>query len=274
MDRNLARVIPMEGALNVRELGGLPVSGGRMIRHGSLIRAGRLSDMTLQDKENLQKWNLTKIIDMRNNQEVFEHPDPELPGVTWVQLSIFPGGAAGISREDNGETLMDKAMRLAEMYSGGRARKLLESMYPRMVQEAFCVGQIRTFFRLLAEHEGGALAWHCVSGKDRTGLTGALLLYVLGASRETILEDYLYTNEQIREYRMTLLDGLRERQVDPEKIEQIRVLESVEEGYLDRCLTAIVETYGSLETFIDDHLGITEEVKKVLRDKYTEPLQM
>lgn len=269
MDANLARTIPMEGVLNVRELGGLPLQNGRMVRHGCLIRTGRLSDMTEQDRQTLQRWNLTKIIDMRNNQEVCEHPDPKMPGVKWIQLSIFPGGAAGISREDNGETLMDKAVRLAEMYSGGRARKLLQTMYPRMVGEEFCVGQIRRFFELLLEHEEGALAWHCTSGKDRTGLTGALLLYALGAEKETILEDYLYTNEQIREYRTTLLDGLRERGIDEEKIEQIRVLESVDVAYLDSCMAVICEKYGSLDRFMEEKLGVTEEVRSVLKEKYT-----
>ncbi len=262
-------MIPMEGALNVRELGGLPLKNGRMVRHGSLIRTGRLSDMTQKDKATLARRNLTKIIDMRNNQEVFEHPDPELHGVEWIQLSIFPGGVAGISREDNGETLMDKAVRLAEMYAGGKARKLLQTMYPRMVGEEFCVGQIRRFFELLMEHEEGALAWHCTSGKDRTGLTCALLLYVLGAEKETILEDYLLTNEQIAEYRNNILNGLRQRGIDEEKIQQIYYLESVDVSYLESCMAVITEKYGSLDRFLEEYLGVTASVREKLIEKYT-----
>ena len=262
-------MIPMEGALNVRELGGLPLKNGRMVRHGSLIRTGRLSDITDKDKETLARWKLTKIIDMRNNQEVFEHPDLPMEGVEWIQLSIFPGGAAGISREDNGETLMEKAVRLAEMYAGGKARKLLQTMYPRMVGEEFCVGQIRHFFELLLEHEEGALAWHCTSGKDRTGLTCAMLLYVLGADKETILEDYLLTNEQTADYRNTLLDGLRERQIDEEKIQQIYYLETVDVAYLESCMAVITEKYGSLDRFLEEHLGLTAQVREKLREKYT-----
>jgi len=269
MDKNASRMIPMEGVLNVRELGGLPLKNNRMVRHGSLIRTGRLSDMTEEDKVILAQWNLTKIIDMRNNQEVFEHPDPEMPGVEWIQLSIFPGGAAGISREDNGETLMDKAVRLSEMYAGGKARKLLQTMYPRMVGEEFCVVQIRRFFELLVEHEKGAVAWHCTSGKDRTGLTCALLLYVLGAEKETILEDYLYTNEQIADYRNALLDGLRERGIEEEKIQQIYYLESVDASYLESCMEVIAEKYGSLDLFLEEQLGITESVRATLIQKYT-----
>lgn len=273
MNKKQARMIPMEGALNVRELGGLPLKDGRMVRHGSLIRTGRLSDMTEMDKETLACWNLTKIIDMRNNQEVFEHPDPEMAGVEWIQLSIFPSGAAGISREDNGESLMEKAVRLAEMYAGGKARKLLQTMYPRMVGEEFCVGQIRRFFELLAEHEEGAIAWHCTSGKDRTGLTCALLLYVLGAEQETILEDYLLTNDQIADYRNALLDGLRQRGIEEEKIQQIYYLESVDVSYLESCMEVIREKYGSLDCFVKEKLGITEEMRAVLREKYTVPCE-
>ena len=65
------RVIKLAGALNVRELGGLRVSNGRKIKSGKLIRAGRLSNLTKEDIKILNsKWNVTTIVDLRNNQEI------------------------------------------------------------------------------------------------------------------------------------------------------------------------------------------------------------
>ena len=76
------RVISLDGALNVRDLGGLPLKDGRYVKKGKLIRSGRLSDLTEQDKNILvHDWNVTTIVDLRNEQEISEHPDAALDGV-------------------------------------------------------------------------------------------------------------------------------------------------------------------------------------------------
>ena len=62
-----------------------------------------------------------------------------------------------------------------------------------------------TFGRLLAklaEPDGTPALFHCTQGKDRTGLTAALLLSVLGVDEATILDDYelsaaLYSADQL-----------------------------------------------------------------------------
>ncbi len=40
----------------------------------------------------------------------------------------------------------------------------------------------------------GPLLFHCMGGKDRTGMTAALLLTCLGVDRETVLDDYELTS--------------------------------------------------------------------------------
>ena len=70
------RIIILDGALNVRDLGGLPLKNGRCMKVGKLIRSGRLSDLSESDKRLLHEiWNVTTIVDLRNDQEVTEHPD-------------------------------------------------------------------------------------------------------------------------------------------------------------------------------------------------------
>lgn len=263
--------LPLEGVLNVRELGGLPLRDGRMVSYGKLIRTGRLSEMTQEDKEKLSKqWNITTIVDLRNDQEVAEHPDPQWEGASYYQVPIFPGIASGISKEDGGAMTMEqKLLFLASRYSNGRASKLLNEMYPKMVREDFCVQGIRRFFELLLEHEDGALIWHCTSGKDRTGLTGALLLYVLGADMDTIAKEYLHTNQQIREYRENILEVLRRNQVEEETIQQVTILESVDLAYLENCWRAMTEEWGSVDAFLEKRLGLTPDKQQRLKEKYT-----
>lgn len=264
-----ARIISLKGALNVRELGGLPLKGGRSVRAGRLIRSGRLSDLTAHDRQILENhWSVTNIVDLRDDQEVREHPDQALRGATLHRLSIFPGAAAGISRSDQEQSPADTAIRRAKSLGSGGAKRLLEQMYPDMVSQPYCLKQLRGFFQLLLSHKKGAFLWHCTSGKDRTGLSCALLLWALGASLDTIFEDYLFTNQQTCTYREALCADMERLGACSEYVEQIRILESVDAVYLEKCFSIILHRYGSIDIFLEQGLGVTEDRRRKLQEMY------
>lgn len=270
--RHENRMIALEGALNVRELGGLPLKGGRTVRNGKLIRAGRLSKLTEQDRDILfRQWNVTTVVDLRNDQEISEHPDILPETSRFLQISMISGEAKGISREDFGMSILDRAiMRAKDLYENGGSGKLLRGMYGQMAEDRHCMERIREFFDALEAQGDGSFLWHCTSGKDRTGVTGALLLYTLGAEMETILEDYLFTNEQNHRYRENLLDQMRIHGAAAELVEEMRVLESVDSSYMENFFHAIEDAYGSVDRFLTEEIGLTEEKRRNLIDRYTE----
>ena len=264
------RYLDLKSVKNARELGGIPLSNGRVVRKGLLIRAGRLSELTSQDRIALtEQWKLSEIIDLRNNVEIAEHPNQVLPGVTTHVIPIFSSGEVGVTREDHGMDIIDLCICVANKYRNGGARRLLEGLYPKMVCEESCLKEIRRFFQILLEHQEGSVLWHCTSGKDRTGVTAALLLWALGASWETVLEDYLLTNTQTKQQRESLCQGMAHRDVAPELIEEIRTIESVDPVYLETCRRLIEEKYGSMDQFFVLALGLTEEKRIRLQEKYT-----
>jgi len=267
-----SRVITLEGALNVRELGGLPLRNGRIVKHGKLIRSGRLSNLTDADRHLLtDHWNVTTIIDLRNLQEISEYPDMNLDGASHHHIRLIEDGNDGISREDNGMEPIDRAiLRVKELHEHGGSKKLLESMYAQMAESTFCLNQIKEFFRILLNQKDGSLIWHCTSGKDRTGVTGALLLYVLGADMDTIKDDYLYTNEQNHNYREKILQIMRERHADEVLVEEMRTLESVDSSYIDSFFQMIKKSYGSVDAFLIEKVGLSEDKIVHLRESYTE----
>lgn len=269
---NRQRIIPLQGALNARELGGIPLKDGKTVKHGKIIRTGRLSALTAEDKALLRdKWHVTRIVDLRNNGEVSEYPDMELEGALYQQIAIIPGEKEGISREDHGMSLVDRAIMRAEgLARGDGAQALLEGMYAQMAADEYCLDRIRDFFDMMLEHDDGAFIWHCTSGKDRTGVTGALMLYALGADLEAIKEDYLYTNLQNGSYRENLLDMMREHGAGEDLVHEIRVLESVDWLYIESFLGGLVKTYGSLEDFLEKRMGLDSAKMTLLKAKYTE----
>lgn len=269
------RVISLDGALNVRDLGGLPLKDGRYVKKGKLIRSGRLSDLTEQDKNILvHDWNVTTIVDLRNKQEISEHPDAALDGVLLKNICLLSGEKKAISREDYGLSMSLFAINRAKsLLEDGGSKKLLEGMYGQMAENEECIDRIREFFALLLIQEEGSLIWHCTSGKDRTGVLGVLLLLLLGADLEVAKEDYLYTNEQNHTYRENLLERMRKRGAEENVIEEMRILESVDWIYIESFLNTLVNRYGSIDLFLTNVIGMDAECRRKLLEIYTEKEQ-
>ncbi|HTL24476.1 MAG TPA: tyrosine-protein phosphatase, partial [Mycobacteriales bacterium] len=62
--------IDLAGAVNARDLGGLPTVDGRVTRSGVLLRADNLQDLTPEDVEELRRRGLGTVLDLRTAAEV------------------------------------------------------------------------------------------------------------------------------------------------------------------------------------------------------------
>ena len=179
-----------DGIKNIRDLGGIPAADGRHIKSGKLIRSGRLFQASADDLNRIAQM-VDTVVDFRTDREVEEKPNPVIPGVAYHQIPVFEMLTAGITREaETEETLMKKLVQNAE-----NARQYMCSMYENFVAKEHSVEAYREFLQLLMKEHERAVLWHCSVGKDRAGVAALILLEILGADREIILEDYLKTNE-------------------------------------------------------------------------------
>lgn len=155
----VALPIPLEGTKNTRDLGGLPIEGGR-IRSGQIYRSGALCFLTQADQERLRELKVRTLIDLRTSEEIAKDGADRLEPL--AQVCHWP------MRSYHG--------REAEAY-----RSLLLQNGP----------VLRNFFGRLADAQAYPVLFHCSAGKDRAGILTALLLDALGCPRERILDDYL-----------------------------------------------------------------------------------
>ena len=172
---------------NFRDLGGIMTADGRMIRSGVLIRSAHLCQAKERDLE-----GISAIIDLRTPGERREAPDQSLNRQYWP-IPIFDDVTAGISHEN--ETQNQGIPDMA-------------SLYGRLMTE--CTDSFRKVLLTIMRHDfrTGAILWHCTEGKDRCGMTTALVLEALGVKRSTILEDYLKTNRVNMPKAIRILDQL------------------------------------------------------------------
>lgn len=266
---NARLVLPVEGIRNARDLGGIPAADGKRVRPHRLIRCGRLWNMTGNDRVYLRETKLRVVVDLRNEQEIREFPDPPLEGVCYHRVPILPGLRPGITREENGLSPQEKFLQYIDGLGPGGSRELLEGLYPEMAGPE-AVEQLRSFFQILLETREGGVLFHCTSGKDRTGICAALILVVLGADENQVFSDYLYTNEQTAREREQLCHTLAQWGATEAQLCQMRILESVDRAYLTAFFREIRHRYGSVADFVAGELGLGPAEQRRLRAQFLE----
>jgi protein-tyrosine phosphatase len=184
--------IDLDGAVNVRDLGGLPTDDGRQTAPGVLLRSDNLQDLSPADVARLVDGiGLTTVLDLRSNAETeSEGPGPldAMPSVTHLHLSVLPevgrrtdvvAEALLLRREKDRARYLDDAM-------CGHYLGYLEDR-PDAVSGAV---------RAIADAPGAVIV-HCAAGKDRTGVVIALALTAVGVPADAVVADYAATDEKL-----------------------------------------------------------------------------
>ncbi|MDW8325454.1 MAG: tyrosine-protein phosphatase [Anaerolineales bacterium] len=251
------RFVPLEGGVNLRDIGGYPTYDGRHVRWGRVYRSGTLSDLTDADLERLAALNLRLICDLRAAEEIERQPDrlPPTPGLVYVHL---PTNAPTPLREWL-HTLIFRRDALDEVVA--------DSYIRLATTRAEALGAVLT--RLAAPDALPALI-HCTAGKDRTGIIIALLLHLLGVADDLILADYALSNAHYQrilraarhDLKRTTSLGLTENEVRPAM--------TVNAAYLQRLFAHLRTEYGSIDRYLRNAAGLTEETLERLRTQLLE----
>lgn len=163
------------GALNMRDLGGIPVPGG-CIPWGRFWRSGVPDAISAEGISFLKSMGVLTILDLRSRQEREQSPSllekQEGFSCHWVPLL--------------GGTLPQKEDDVADLY-----------------WEAASDPSMAEALRIILHAPGGVL-FHCTAGKDRTGVTAALLLSLAGAEECDIVADYQVSHTYLEELLRTM----------------------------------------------------------------------
>ncbi len=265
------RVLNFDGIENARELGGLVMQDGRIIRAGKLIRSGELSNASDADVALLKgRFGLSDVFDFRFEGERNGKPDREIEGVTNTWLSTLPQAFVAAFATGRADTTVVHSANLLETVASyafnPKAQEMANRLYPAIVTDITSQKRYGEFLRGVLDAEGGVL-WHCSQGKDRCGLGSAFVLAALGASRETIVEDFAQSNV----YYAPAIEALSARIVDKGGSEAelgfIRSMIGVNVENFESTLDLIDAQYGSLQAYLEQALGFTAREQEKLRDK-------
>ena len=148
-----------------------------------------------------------------------------------------------------------------------KAQTMARQLYPAIVTDSAAQYYYGVFLRGVLRAEGGVL-WHCSQGKDRAGWASAFLLAALGASRETIVEDFDLSNQSYARQVEALTAKVRGMDGSAEAAAFIRAMVGVSRENFEATLDLIDQRYGSLSAYIENQLGFSREEQQQLRAKY------
>lgn len=245
---------------NFRTIGNIKNTDGRTLKEGMLYRSGHLFQLKKKSLKTFQNLGIKEIIDLRNSKEISQKPDQLLDAFIYKKYSAF---------EDEGDQLNQaKKLVLKGKVKSSDADQRMLDFYKNYVTENPEI--IKKIIHEILDSETPVL-YHCTAGKDRTGIITALILTILKFDRATIENDYLLSNnyrKQLVQKRLHLANNLHflYPKMDLNVIEK---LSWVEKNYLETAFFEIDKKYGSIDIYIHQNLGISENKRNEYILKFT-----
>lgn len=178
------RDVTIDGAFNVRDVGGLGTGDGRVVRRGLLYRSGDLGRLTTAGADQLQTLGIATIVDLRTTAEV-------------GRRGRFPFEGHGIAYRHR--PLLDLSATEPEGQLSDLPPDVLDQLYRHLAAEGS--GNLALVLTWLAEEPTLPALVHCVAGKDRTGMVIAVLLALLGVPDQDIAADYALSEAGLAAFR-------------------------------------------------------------------------
>jgi protein-tyrosine phosphatase len=236
--------IELQGAYNVRDLGGLRTKDRRITRPGVIYRGDSLDSIAPGDAKILfDKLGIGTIIDLRTKAET-DLIELHFP-VARYRYSVLVEGRLG-----NEPFPSDDPVELAKVYlsniDSGR-------------------GAVKGTFDLIATNlqAGVATLFHCAAGRDRTGIISALLLGLVGVTDGQIAIDYVQSNRNARRVTKRLAENPLYANGEAKHREIIFLDERTIIGFM----RLLRERYGGPREFCLDS-GVSSEMIAVIEEKF------
>lgn len=255
------RYIGLENTINFRDLGGLKTKDGRTVRKGFIYRSDNLSKLETADFGRFNALRIATVYDLRTDHEIKGKEDHLPANVHYLHTPVVQDNAGEIKglkkRVLNGEITEQQA----------------KDMTARFYADAVTVniGSVKDILKQITSSNQPVL-YHCSAGKDRTGIISALILSVLNVDRQVIVDDFMVSNYYRRGRAEKTLGKAKLGRIIKPKLNMgaVEILSTVDESFINATFNAIDSTYGGMEPFIENQLGINKEARKLLIEKLTD----
>ena len=244
-----SRSVKMDSVQNVRDMGGyFNNHKTKMTRWGKIFRSGELRALSNRDSFRIDNIGIKTIVDLRGEDE--RSVSPEKYGKAKVISIPIPQHNLDVVKERITEGTMRK----------GDAVLYMQDTYLQYIDQDR--EQFGRALKVFLDKDNYPILINCSMGKDRTGFLSAMLMSAVGIPEETIIRDYLTSNDFIDISRLANLA----RGLSSDSQEAITVLVTANESLMDLVYRQIRKEYGSTDKFLSKGLHLTEKERDTLKD--------
>ncbi len=226
----------LETTLNTRDLGGYRIAGTKeYTKYNRIYRSDLAKEPSEGDIDFLKKNGITTIIDLRLEAEAQKAANgfASARGFTYFNFPNVEGSYLPTSVDE-----------IPHSY--------------QVIAESRSMTQV---MRTIAYAPAGVM-FNCSAGKDRTGTTSAVLLWLCGVSTEDIIYDYMITKQ-------TNAERFKRVKVNFPDLDINVVIPN--ENNMREFLNIMTDRYGTAERYFSS-LGITEDEQQRIIEKLTKNL--
>lgn len=239
----LQRRLALEGAVNLRDIGGYRIQDQRETRWQVFLRADNLDKLTAADQQTLLDYGLRHVVDLRSSSEAQHYPD------------VFARSAAVIYHH----------LPLIEDGPDMQAVEALPThfeVYHYFLER--CQPALKTILETICATGDGCTVFHCTGGKDRTGVIAALLLGLVAVDAETIAQDYALTSQYLAsragEWRQQVLDAGGD-------VERFDRMMATRPEVMRQTLAYLQGHYGGIPEYVQA-IGVSDSAVSTLRLRF------
>lgn len=253
---NYGSLLPLQGVVNFRDMGGLETTDEKKVKKGLLFRSAELTGLTEEDMKLLDTLQIRYVFDYRRDSEAVGKPTPTIRNAQYSRVSVMS--------DDNITTHMTSS----DLKEGREYyRKFTEENFFKIYSE-MPIGN-PSFKRLMtllkSPKQNLPLVHHCTGGRDRTGVGAMIILLTLGVPYETVIEDFLQSNIALENYHNKIFKKAA-RFLQDEELHQFKNAFLLKRDYLDKAMDTIIHTYGDFDTYIYKEFEITESTRGSIKD--------
>lgn len=167
---------------NARDMGGMRTSSGVETAFRKFIRSDSPSALNEDSIKSLIDYSVRTVIDLRSEQEIDRTGNPfrEHPEIQFHNIPLITSDP---------DDLSNSTMKYL-------VKNSLGDIYVFMLEHS--QKNVRRVLEAIIHAPDGAIVFHCMHGKDRTGLIAALLYMLAGVSQHDIIENYASSFDNIR----------------------------------------------------------------------------
>ncbi|KAF7856931.1 hypothetical protein EAF04_009691 [Stromatinia cepivora] len=274
--------------LNFRDVGKTinDFLGRKLIKEGRIYRSARLDDATISDRQRIKDhYGIKTILDLRTLTEhdkqakkrATDIRDPRLvnlnsalkepmkiPGIEYIEINV---NGKGFERSLVWQLSPYSLIKLIGLMGLGYRLEAIGIIGRQVLQPRGLIGlsydtihhcgpELALLLRTYCSPSNYPILAHCTQGKDRTGLTIALVLFILEIPIEAISHDYLMSEEKLLPERKSRLKEIHEIGLSDD-------FAGCPADFVEKTYEYLENSYGSVENYLTT-IGFTEDERTAL----------